>query len=381
MWMGGPIPFGYDVADRKLVINEAEAEQVRHIFDRYLTANSIMQMLPELAASGVRSKPRTTRDGRPFGGTPFRHGGIRHILRNRIYLGVVSHKGQVHPGEHEAIIDQELWDQVRQRLASAAKRPRTGLINVLSSRIFDADGKRLIGSYGNKGGRKYRYYVNSTRDNRNGWRLPAGDIEQLVRDVLARFLTDPVRLDGELGSMGLTDSACSRAAKLAPVEGKGNALSTTLEMLDAKVRIEQHNLRIELDRARLAEALQIGGQDNLLSEPIFIDNPVALKRRGIELRLVYTAPNAQPASKDQNMIDLVRRGWSAWHQLVTGPRSDNPVERSHLVRLARLRFLAPDITAAILEGRQPVELTARSLLRCSELPVGWDDQRRALGFC
>ena len=380
-WMGGPIPFGYDVADRKLVINEAEAEQVRVIFRRYLNAPSIEQMLPGLAEDGIRSKPRNTRDGRPFGGTPFRHGGIRHILRNRIYLGVVSHKGQVHPGEHEAIIDQELWDQVQLCHAGAAKRPRTGLINILSGRIFDADGKRLIGSYGNKRGRKYRYYVNSTRDNRNGWRLPAGDIEQLVRHALTRFLTDAVRLDGELGSMGLTDAACSRTAKLAPVEGNETALGTSLELLDAKVTIEQHTLRIELDRARLAEALRIGGQDNRLSEPIYIDSPVALKRRGIELRLVYTAPDAQSASKDQNLIDLVRRGWGVWQQLVTGPRSNNPVERSHLVRLARLRFLAPDIIAAILEGRQPVELTARSLLRCSELPIEWDDQRRALGFC
>ena len=92
------------------------------------------------------------------------------------------------------------------------------------------------------------------------------------------------------------------------------------------------DLGIDLGRARLAEALRIRGPDNLLSEPIFIDNPVALKRRGIELRLVYTAPDAQSASKDQNLIDLVRRGWSAWQQLVTGPRSDNPVERSHIVR-------------------------------------------------
>ena len=338
-------------------------------------------MLPGLAASGVRSKPRTTRDGRPFGGTPFRHGGVRHILANRIYLGEVRHKDQSYPGEHEAIVDRQLWDEVQSRVASARKRPRTGLINILSGRIFDADGKRLIGSYGNKRGRKYRYYVNSTRDNRNGWRLPAGDIEQLVRHALARFLTNPVKLDGELGCTGLTDAACSRAAKLAPVKGNESALGTSLEMLDAKVTIEQHNLRIELDRGRLAQALRIGGRDNRLSEPIYIDSPVALKRRGIELRLVYTAPDAQSASKDQNLIDLVRRGWGAWQQLVTGPRSNNPVERSHLVRLARRRFLAPDIIAAILEGRQPVELTARSLLRCSELPIEWDDQRRALGFC
>ena len=332
MWMGGPIPFGYDVADHKLVISRAEAEQVRLIFTRYLTAPSIEQMLPWLTAEGIRSKPRTTRDGRPFGGTPFRHGGVRHILANRIYLGEVTHKGQTYPGDHERIVDQALWDRVQDRMAIATKRPRTGLINILSGRIFDADGNRLIGSYGNKGGRKYRYYVNSARDNRNGWRLHAGDIEQLVRQALARFLTDPIKLDGELGSMGLTDASCSSAAELAPVEGNESALATSIELLDAKVMIEQHDLGIDLGRARLAEALRIRGPDNLLSEPIFIDNPVALKRRGIELRLVYTAPDAQSASKDQNLIDLVRRGWSAWQQLVTGPRSDNPVERSHIVR-------------------------------------------------
>lgn len=78
--------------------------------------------------------------------------------------------------------------------------------------------------------------------------------------------------------------------------------------------------------------------------------------------------------------DGIRRGWAAWKKLTTEQRSANPVERSHLVRLARLRFLAPDITAAIIEGRQPIELTARSLLRSGELPIAWADQRRVLGF-
>ena len=133
-------------------------------FKREVTGERICD---KVAADGIRSKPRTTRDRCPFGGTPIRHGGVRHILGNRIYLGVISHKDQTYPGEHEAIIDHELWDQVQQRITRAAQRPRTGLINIL----FEADGKRLIGSYGNKGGRKYRYYVNSTRDNRDGWRL------------------------------------------------------------------------------------------------------------------------------------------------------------------------------------------------------------------
>lgn len=126
--------------------------------------------------------------------------------------------------------------------------------------------------------------------------------------------------------------------------------------------------------------MKVGTADALIREPITVFAPVSLKRRGIELRLVYAAPDARPANRDPHLIDLIRRAWAAWKRLTTEQRSDNAVERSHLVRLARLRFLAPDITLAIIEGRQPVELTARTLLRCGELPIEWADQRKALGF-
>ena len=108
--------------------------------------------------------------------------------------------------------------------------------------------------------------------------------------------------------------------------------------------------------------------------------PVSLKRRGIELRLVYTSPDARPVNREPHLTDLIRHGWAAWKKLTTEQRSANPVERSNLVRLARLRFLAQDITLAIIEGSQLIELTARLLLRCGELPVDWNDQREALGF-
>lgn len=140
MWMGGPVPIGYDVINRKLVINAAEAELVRLIFKHYLNSASLEELTEDLAKLGVRSKQRMTRDGRPFGGTPFRPGGLRHILGNRIYLGEVNHKGQVHPGEHVAIIDLALWKKVQARLSEAVKRPRTGTISALTGRICDADG-------------------------------------------------------------------------------------------------------------------------------------------------------------------------------------------------------------------------------------------------
>lgn len=380
MWMGGPVPIGYDVVDRKLVINPAEAEMVRLIYTRYLTSPSLEALAQDLDKLGVRSKQRVTRDGRPFGGTPFRPGGLRHILGNRIYLGEVNHKGQVHPGEHDAIIDLALWKKVQARLSGALKRPRTGTISALTGRIYDADGNRLYSVHSNNHGKRYRYYVSSTRKNRNGLRLPAGDVETIVQRSLANFLTGPERLDAELGGLGLTDASISRAAMLAPPPGDNKCLREVLERLDGRVLVEPHALRIELDRGLLAGAMSIGTMEALFRDPIVLTAPVSLKRRGIELRLVYAAPDARPANRDPHLIDLIRRGWAAWNKLTTEQRSNNPVERSHLVRLARLRFLAPDITMAIIEGRQPVELTARTLLRSGELPIDWNDQRKALGF-
>lgn len=380
MWMGGPVPIGYDVIDRKLVINPAEAESVQLIFSHYLNSPSLEALAEDLARLGVRSKQRITRDGRQFGGTPFRPGGLRHILGNRIYLGEISHKGQVHPGEHEAIIDPALWSKVQARLSSVSKRPRTGTISALAGRIFDADGQRLYRTHGKRRGKRYSYYVSSTHDNRTGWRLPAGDVEALVQQSLQRLLSDPARLDAELGGLGLKDTAIARASQLAPAAGDSRALREVIQHLGARIAIEPHALKVELDRSLLAEAINVGTADTLIREPVAMFAPVSLKRRGIELRLVYAAPDVRPANRDPHLIDLIRRAWAAWKKLTTEQRSANPVERSHLVRLARLRFLAPDITLAIIEGRQPVELTARTLLRCGELPAAWADQRKALGF-
>ncbi|MDE2435523.1 MAG: recombinase family protein [Sphingomonadales bacterium] len=379
MWMGGPVPIGYDVIERKLMINPDEAEIVRLIFSHYLNSPSLESLAEDLAKLGVRSKQRVTRNGQPFGGTPFRPGGLRHILGNRIYLGEVNHKGQVHPGEHEAIIDRALWGKVQSRSSGAVKRPRAGTISALAGRIFDAEGQRLYSTHGKNRGKRYSYYVSSTRDSRNGWRLPAGDIEALVQQSLANFLSDPARVDAELGAPGLTEAAIT-PAQLAPAPGDSKALQETLQHLDARISIETHALRIELDRNLLAEAMAVGTAEALLRDPVVLITPVALKRRGIELRLVYASPDARPANRDPHLIDLIRRSWAAWKKLTSEQRSANPVERSHLVRLARLRFLAPDITLAIIEGRQPIELTARALLRCGELPVDWNDQRKALGF-
>ena len=128
MWMGGTPPLGYDVKDRKLVVNEEEAALVRHIFERFIKVGSATLLVKELNADGHRTKSWTTQSGRVREGRPFNKGAIYKILNNRVYIGEAVHKGKGYPGEHQAIIPMLLWDKVHAVLAentrSRANRTR-----------------------------------------------------------------------------------------------------------------------------------------------------------------------------------------------------------------------------------------------------------------
>src|SRR6266511_1852169 len=112
MWMGGTPPLGYNVRDRKLVVNEGEAELVRLIFSRFLRLGSATKLGHELRRAGQTTKSWTTQDGQHRAGKPIDKGALYKILNNRAYLGDAVHKGTPYPGEHEAIIDRPTWDKV-----------------------------------------------------------------------------------------------------------------------------------------------------------------------------------------------------------------------------------------------------------------------------
>ncbi len=112
MWMGGPVPLGYEVKERKLLINVAEADTIRHIFERYADLGSGQPLLDELREQGIRTKRRVHKDGSVRGDIPFTRGSLFHLLKNRIYHGKMVHKDSASPGEHEAIIEEDLWARV-----------------------------------------------------------------------------------------------------------------------------------------------------------------------------------------------------------------------------------------------------------------------------
>jgi len=148
-----------------------------------------------------------------------------------------------------------------------------------------------------------------------------------------------------------------------------------LQRLEARITVEQQRLSIAFTRTELASLLDSSIDDD---EAVTLTADVMFKPRGHELRLVYAAPDARPTVRDDHLIRLLANAWRGWQQLKDGQASGP--ERRQLPRAARLTFLAPDITMAILEGRQPVELTARSLLRVADLSHDWREQLRVLGF-
>jgi DNA invertase Pin-like site-specific DNA recombinase len=200
MWMGGHPPLGYDVRDRKLVVNEAEAALVRRIYERFLVLGSMTRLVRELNEEGLTTKSRKTRDGTVKKGRPFDKGTIYKLLRNRVYVGDAVHKGTAYPGEHDAIVDRALWDRVEAALAAAprrrANRSRAQVPALLKGLIYGPGGRAMTPTHTRKKGKLYRYYV-SSHALRTGFRdcpigcVPAAELEGAVIGQLRTLLTTP----------------------------------------------------------------------------------------------------------------------------------------------------------------------------------------------
>ncbi|HEY0312240.1 MAG TPA: recombinase family protein [Allosphingosinicella sp.] len=208
MWMGGTVPLGYDVVDRKLVVNEAEAETVRHIFRRYLELRSVRELMTALNAEGVRTKVQTMRDGTKRGGGPFVRGPLYCLLKNPVYAGKVRHHKAVYPGQHEQLMPEARWEEVQALLAENGAKRRLGTNaaepSLLAGRIRDGDGRPMVASHSTKGARRYRYYISAPGTGEaKGLRLPAGEVETLIRQAVAELLNDAGKLGHDLETAGV----------------------------------------------------------------------------------------------------------------------------------------------------------------------------------
>jgi DNA invertase Pin-like site-specific DNA recombinase len=211
MWMGGMPPLGYDVVERKLVVNPPEADLVRDIFRRYAEHGSAAQLVRQLEIEGHTTKSWITQGGLRRAGRPIDQQYIFAMLRNRIYLGEMVHKGQAHPGQHAAIVSLELWNAAHAFIERRKQGPRENRIEhpaMLAGLLFAPDGQRMIHHFTRKkNGRLYRYYVPYLHKRRNAGAtlnpgvvdigaLPAAEIETAVLEQIHSALRAPEILIG-----------------------------------------------------------------------------------------------------------------------------------------------------------------------------------------
>lgn len=377
IWMGGAVPHGYKVPDRKLLIRENEAEDVRHIFQSYLELKSIPKLVEHLVRQGIRTRKRLLKSGRTIGGVCFGTGPLALLLKNPIYIGKIRHKDQVYDGEHQAIIDDDIFDQFQitlkkncrdKVLGKKAKYP-----SLLTGMLTDPDARPMSPAAGKKGSKRYNYYVTRLapgNKKESQWRLPAGEIDRPVINAIVRCLQ----------SVDQPGEACpDRLEMRRKQDVKWAEQLTGSTVPEKRELLIDWKTKIQLRETGIGITLKL--DHNTPSRSINID--AKLVRRGNEVKLALS-PDKGSAKRtaDPTLLKLMAHAFAAREHLIGDTLSPLVAgySKQHLSKLARLSYLAPDIVAAIVDGSQPPQMTGRKLLRNGNISLDWNEQRKQLGF-
>ena len=402
MWMGGTVPLGYRAHGRTLAIVGKHAAVVRDIYARYLKLRNVRLVAEALIGEGITIPVRKTGTGRTIGGGVFSRGQINAILTNPIYAGDIAHRGQVHAGQHPAIIERADWEAVQHQLAANRQGQRQSAgartMSPLAGRIVDGAGEPLLAVHAtgqakgrSKPRKRYRYYVSKalhfgTRASvTDGLRLPAGEVEAVVAGAIADRLDDPLGLAGQTG---LTIAPCELKPFVAGCKAMAGKLRAgkleNIATAISQVRVQDRHLAIDLSMPALREMLGLEHHGNA-SALLTIEHIVRLTRTGRAMRLIDgTGATASGGDVDAVLIRLVLRARSWWQVLAQGQltltelAAREEVTNSYMVRVVRLAFLSPKVLDALLEGTLRAGIDAAALTAPGAIDPVWAKQEARL---
>ncbi len=399
LWMGGNLPLGYDrhpdPKARTLVVNEEEARTVRHLFGLYDELGCLRKVEERATAEDLRSKRVVRTDGSVKGDCPLSRGQIYYLLRNPVYLGKIRHKDKIWDGQHPAIIDQDIWDRVQEKMRQASNRSRargdsdarqhsTDPGAWLTGLLYDETGDRLTPTHTTRKGRRLRYYISnrliSGGKDISGWRLPGPALEHAVMDVIVRHLQDAAAAHQVLAQpeAGSAEAVQTSVADLVTrLLGHGCQIGAALL---AKAKLARGQIDLEFNPKTLASALGIAA-DHLHPDLTHVTASFDLCRRGVEAKVIAGDMAPQPDPHLRSML-IRAHGWArdlkAGVQLMEIARRES-VPDAFIRTRAQLAFLSPKIQTAILDGSQPPELTLKRLVSVTH-PLEWSEQERLFGF-
>jgi site-specific DNA recombinase len=413
MWMGGRVPLGYDVRERKLVVNHGEAKLVNNLYHWYLELGSVSKLKVYLDSHNIKSKKRVSPKGVRSGGGSFFPGALYLVLQNPIYRGEIRHRQQSYLGQHEAIISQELWEKVQSQLRSdnGGRRAdvKANCSSMLTGLLQGADGNRFRPSHTTKDGKRYRYYFlptseKSTAGQTKAIRVPAQEIEKHVSLKLQSFLGSPNEVLNNLVLPGDQPATIQKLLTAAQAQAEGwstqspAVLRSWVRTVISRIVIRDQEVDLETNRTKFRSLLLMMDQsqvsrpqtelqrdETIADDLVRLTVPTRLKRCGSEMRLVLDSETADVQMTTTPLIKALARAHKWKEDVLANQPSYAPEEKrfdvggEYLRRVLGLAFLAPDIVEAILDGQYSANLTVKKLAR-RRLPIDWAQQRVQLGF-
>ena len=364
IWMGGVVPYGYKVENRKLLLETSEAADVTLIFDLYCQLQSLPALVRELDKRNILTRLRKFTSGKEMGGVTFTIGPLSHILGNRVYLGEINHKDKSYPGEHEPIISIMQFKQVQQIRRVVSTGP-TGTCEkspaLLAGLIYDDRGNRMSPTHAKKGNVRYHYYqswvlVHGLKSRAGSVvRVPALEVEQIVT---AAVLT-------RCGKM-LSSQVDARKFVKETVE--------RIEVLATALKVTIREIHADADQAKAQ------------SETFIIAwvKPSNIRKREILGVQEQSTSRSMRVEARTRMLKGVALGRNWLDLLVTGQVSDIraiaaqfKLSEKTVRSTISLAFLARDIVQAAINGKLP---RGMGISQMTDLPVDWAQQRHQLGI-
>jgi site-specific DNA recombinase len=374
LWVGGPLPLGYQMKDGKIAVIEDEAERVRLIFRRYLELGAANALVRDLRERNIRTKEKLLATGATRGGVLFGRGSLFYPLRNRFYIGEVKYKDEILPGEQPPIMDRALFDAVQQRLSDQWTN-RTTMRNasdhLLTGLLFDDAGHRMVPTHSTKAGVRYRYYVSlphlygesKTASVGSVSRIPAAEIEDIAIKSLNKHLV---------------------AQKDKPTSGIAHIADCHMVLKQiARIDVLEDRLMI---RFRLASAGDSSDSTDGDTLSVPWQKPPSRKSRQILIPHGVPRNEVRPTRIERRarLVNAIARGRRWLEEIVSGAVTDVQqiaARQKCSVRQVNmtisLAFLAPDLVRAAVEGRLPRGIGVE---RLRDAPPEWSRQFEALGL-
>ena len=372
MWMGGKVPLGYSKEDKKLVVHKEDTQKVQMLFEKYLELKSVPKLMQYLEEEEIKTKTDKY----------FSKGQLYHLLANKVYIGKITHKDKVYEGEHDAIISEEIFEEVQKLLYENKVDKICGTKcssnSLLAGLIFDDKNNLMTPSHSNNHGRRYRYYISTALKNNKETgsisKIPAGEVEKFIIETTKEFLKDKEQIQNIVSEYKI-----SKQNKLIYTVQNIQDYSDPklIRAIIYKIVISKNLIKITYNETSIKKVLNTlaNNQDIIIPDkneevtPIVISKNIKITQpsRNDNI-LILNAKEYDIPEPNPYLVNAIIKSYYYHKQIQVGKtiedlqNEENLKDSKYIRNILNLKYISPELTEQILNGTQPEDLSLKKVL-------------------